>query len=390
MAELKAIERPGPLKQKLNRIVHHPPVTIVLNTLFWTLILTCILPLASVVVLCKGIYDLYQLYAAPSNQLKPKDDADTAEYAILITGCDSGIGKEAAVHLLSEGFVVFCGCLTQEAMKEYRLDSNAKPLLMDVTKQSQVDDAAMAVTQWLAGSDGNGKTRYFHALINNAGIGRGGLIDWIGIETFEMNMNVNCYGMIRTCKAFTPLLKKQVAEKGYKRSQILNVVSMAGMVPSPCAFAPAYEVSKHAAHAFCDALRYEMQWFNVQVVTVNPTFHTTPLITNNTIDHLRSVIWDPLTKEKQEQYGRSFFDKWNLRAHTISTKGQWDVAVLAEDIARTVAMEHPPAQLLVGTDAKFGCILFIAIPQWIRHALAQRAIPIGVPAFTSKVQKAHG
>jgi NAD(P)-dependent dehydrogenase (short-subunit alcohol dehydrogenase family) len=48
---------------------------------------------------------------------------------------------------------------------------------MDVTLDDQVQAAASRVNQWL-GKGGN----YLHAVVNNAGIGHGGLVDWLDMD----------------------------------------------------------------------------------------------------------------------------------------------------------------------------------------------------------------
>jgi len=65
--------------------------------------------------------------------------------AILVTGCDSGIGHELAKHLDSIGFYVFAACLDTSSEGAQRLRIEASPCLrlvnMDVTNEDHVRHA---------------------------------------------------------------------------------------------------------------------------------------------------------------------------------------------------------------------------------------------------------
>lgn len=98
-----------------------------------------------------------------------------------------------------------------------------------------------------------------------------------------------------------PLLKDQALYKGsYKGSRILNIVSVAGLACSPVGFG-SYCPSKHAAQAFSQCLRSELAAFGIQVTTINPTFHRTPIVTNARDTHQH--YWNMLPEKSREEYG---------------------------------------------------------------------------------------
>ena len=82
-------------------------------------------------------------YLLRSLVCKAKNDVGTK--AILITGCDTGIGHELAKHLDSLGFHVFAGCLDTGSEGAQRLRVECSPFLrlvnMDVTKDDHVRHA---------------------------------------------------------------------------------------------------------------------------------------------------------------------------------------------------------------------------------------------------------
>ena len=114
---------------------------------------------------------------------------------------------------------------------------------------------------------------------------------------------VNCFGTIRTVKSFLPIFKEQAFQSSHPDARIVNVVSMAGLISTTGACA--YSSSKHAAEAFTSCLRLEMQAFNVPVISVNPSWHQTPL--SDSTGQLLDSIWNRLTPETREEYGEGTF-----------------------------------------------------------------------------------
>ena len=74
---------------------------------------------------------------------------------------------------------------------------------------------------------------------------------------------------------------------------------MAGLISTTGACA--YSSSKHATDAFTACLRLEMKAFKIPVVSVNPSWHQTPL--SESIGELLNDVWNGLSQETQEEYG---------------------------------------------------------------------------------------
>lgn len=84
--------------------------------------------------------------------------------------------------------------------------------------------------------------------MNNAGIaGVPGPDDWLTVADYQKCLDVNTFGMIRVCHAFKPLVKKM-------RGRIVNMTSIIARIAAQ--LAGPYAVSKYAAEAYCDVLRY--------------------------------------------------------------------------------------------------------------------------------------
>ena len=62
------------------------------------------------------------------------------------------------------------------------------PLRVDVTKDVDTMNAATFVSKWIKDPAAT-SPRYLHAVVNNAGIGGPGLIDWSSISTYQKVMD---------------------------------------------------------------------------------------------------------------------------------------------------------------------------------------------------------
>ena len=83
---------------------------------------------------------------------------------------------------------------------------------------------------------------------NNAGIGGNNApVEWLQIKDYQQVLNINTLGLIDVTTTFLPLVKRE-------HGRIVNMTSMAGLI-APEGLAP-YSVSKYAAEAFSDSLRY--------------------------------------------------------------------------------------------------------------------------------------
>lgn len=219
----------------LNNLVHIEPICIVVDLIFWLVVFLVGFPVAAVVALVRGLCLFLGYFIGPSD-LDPKISKSTEEYAIVITGCDTGFGRELVEPLTARGYTVFAGCLRKDSFGNFGNDPLVTPILLDVTNDKSVNDAFKVVSSWLAG--GGNKKRFMHALVNNAGVGIPTLIDWAPLSDFKTCIEVNYLGMVRTVKAFMPIFQNQAAERTYSDARIVNMVSMAGKYPymSCCMF----------------------------------------------------------------------------------------------------------------------------------------------------------
>ena len=176
----------------INAALHREPISSLAHAYYWCMFLIFWTPVAIVVLQVRAIVSAIMWLAVGNRKgaCDPENPTQKYEMAVVITGCDGGFGKELALWAVDAGYVVFAGCLQKQTSWQGLLPDGLIPLQMDVTKDDQVADAVKTVEAWLNSendktNDEPKKKRVLHALVNNAGVGTGGLVDWADLREFQ-------------------------------------------------------------------------------------------------------------------------------------------------------------------------------------------------------------
>lgn len=300
-----------------------------------------------------------------------------------------------------ERFVIFAGCLTQDSVDSFTAmagDDRRRviPVLMDVTNDDQVQKVARIVQSWVddkgrqngvndVDDEGRSKRRVLHAVVNNAGIGTFGLADWLSLDDYRKVMEVNFFGFLRITKAFLPQLKQQAASSPSAPPlvpRIINVGSLAGML-GPISGGSPYVTSKYAAEGLTAVLREELKLYNVAMVSVNPSFHETPLV-ELALDDFSSQ-WTGMSKELREDYGKDYFEVFSNNFIAATRRTRWEANVVVRELVDCVRRPVPRPQVIVGSDAKFSGMVLRMLPVWLTDYLTSLSLSDDRPASMQRV-----
>ena len=184
---------------------------------------------------------------------------------IFITGGASGLGRALALRYAQEGARVCIGDINPglgaEVAAEVRAEGGEALFVdCDVRRVTDLERARdLLVREW-GGVD---------IVVNNAGVASAGRIEDTTLSDWEWILDINVLGVVRGCKVFTPLMKKQ------GRGSLVNVASMAGLMLAP--LMASYNVSKASVIALSETLRQELQEDGISVHAVCPAFFQTNL-----------------------------------------------------------------------------------------------------------------
>lgn len=265
--------------------------------------------------------------------------------AVLITGASTGIGRACALQLDGLGHLVFAGRRKDsdaEALRKLGSD-RLIPVTLDVTKPEQIAAAVEEMDETLG-------DRALLGVVNNAGIGCGGPLEFVDLDDLRWQFEVNVFGQIAVSQAVLPSLRR--GEGG----RVVNISSIAGKVVTP--FMGPYCASKHALEALTDAMRAELKPWNIWVCSVEPGVIETP-IWGKATDTLNEVA-AKLPAEGRERYGKQ------IRAMAAVIKEGPSKGIPASRVSNAVVhaltARRPKTRYLVGSDARMGAFFRWLLP----------------------------
>ncbi len=165
----------------------------------------------------------------------------------VVTGGTSGIGRATALALKG------AGCTVYELSRRAEGVEGLHHISADVTDESAVRAAVAEIMS---------RESRIDLLVNNAGFGISGAIEFTSTEDAKSLFDVNFFGMVNMNRAVVPLMR----EAGHGR--IVNLSSVAAPVPIP--FQAYYSATKAAVNAYTMALANELRPFGVTVCAVMP------------------------------------------------------------------------------------------------------------------------
>ncbi len=192
--------------------------------------------------------------------------------SILITGCSSGIGYDAAHTLHKRGWRVFATCrqeadcarLRAEGLESFQLDYSDEPSI------------ATAVKETLSRTGGK-----LDALFNNGAYAIPGATEDLPRDALRAIFEVNLFGQFDLIAQLLPAMRPA--------GRVVNCSSVLGI--SALRMRGAYCATKFAMEAMTDALRYENYQTGLKFISIQPGPIPTK-IRSNSIPHFeRWIDW---------------------------------------------------------------------------------------------------
>ncbi|MDE8348067.1 MAG: SDR family NAD(P)-dependent oxidoreductase [Acidocella sp.] len=184
-----------------------------------------------------------------------------------VTGASSGIGRELAVQLAKEGWIV---AVSARRAAELQSLADAHPGQMIVAPLDVTDQAGVqAGVQKIEAESGRAIVR---AVLNAGTYTRDTAPDF-DVATFKTQVDVNLLGTANCLAAVMP------AMLAAKRGQIGIVSSLAGLAGLPGAVT--YSTTKAGLLAMAQSLKFDLDRANVALSVILPGFVKTPLTDKN-------------------------------------------------------------------------------------------------------------
>jgi NAD(P)-dependent dehydrogenase (short-subunit alcohol dehydrogenase family) len=276
--------------------------------------------------------------------------------AVVITGTSTGIGEASAYHLLERGFQIFAGVRKPEDADRIARRSGGRitPIILDVTKADEIEQAVKTVDAAVGEAGVAG-------LVNNAGIALGGPIEYLAVEEWRRQFEVNVIGQMETTRQMLPLIRKA-------QGRVVLVGSIGGRWSTP--FIAPYNASKFALEAIADSLRIELHTAGIRVSLIEPGAIKTAIWEKGrrTADDLEQS----LPPEGRERYG-SIIGRARRIVDFQERRGIQPLKV-ARAIEHALTSSRPRPRYLVGLDARVQAVFARTLPDRVRDALVRRVL----------------
>lgn len=430
-------------------IVHTEPLASLVDGVYWSVLLIVVCPLLAIVVTLPTMITKILLYILVPKRIphrKPinkEEENEENELCVVITGCDSGFGKQLVLELATNEknsnygiTVVFAGCLLEESLEQFHtintFHNNKQqngtmivPIKMDVTNTEEVNHAYEVVRSWIehqqeytqeqeeekgdatkmqeentttkSKKNKKKRKRFLHALVNNAGIGTKGLIDWHTMDDVVKMTEVNYLSTVRVTKAFLSIFMNQASpnhqhtncdddnnddDGGYRDARIVNMISAASTF-SGTMLSVLYESTKHATDCFTTNLAQEMEYFNVKVISLHPGVFETPLYKkmeyqNTMLRQTWTKFYHHTTEQQKnnvlsssmEDYGTDFYNHLSKRPPPMA----WEASIVVNEMVNCILDRNPSTKIVSGIDAKYVLSLIGKLPIWISNPILSRTM----------------
>ncbi len=205
---------------------------------------------------------------------------------ILITGCSSGIGYDAAHGLAKRGWRVFATCRSNADCERLR-GEGLESFVLDYADPASVTAGVAETLERTGGT--------LDALYNNGAFAVPGAVEDLPRDALADIFNTNVFGYHDLTAQIIPVMRAQ----GHGR--IINCSSVLGLVPMK--WRGAYVATKFALEGLTDTLRIEMADTNIDIITVEPGPITSDIRANSIPHFERWIDWKNSPRAAQYESG---------------------------------------------------------------------------------------
>ncbi|KAI3638997.1 hypothetical protein MIR68_003495 [Amoeboaphelidium protococcarum] len=236
--------------------------------------------------------------------------------AVLITGCSSGIGADAALYLASSGYLVFA-CVrrpedgerlvqlfrsiaekSQVSVRNGIFQGKIVPLMCDVVKQDTIDKAVKRVEEVCAQQNAS-----LISIVNNAGVSFACPLEMEDLKHVQNVFDINLFGVMRITQAFLPLIRKYTVQSDQNAGdrskggsgRVVFISSQSGT--ASIVAMGIYSATKFSMEAIADSLRQEVLNQGIAVSIIKPGAVFTPIFDKANVQN--NNAYQKIPKEKK-------------------------------------------------------------------------------------------
>ncbi len=235
----------------------------------------------------------------------------------FVTGAASGFGLALCKALARDGWALGLADINDQGLADAASQIEAlggRPLsfILDVSDAEAFQRAAASFIEQAGGVD---------VVINNAGIGVGGLLEETSLDDWNATISINLMGVVHGCLAFVPPLKR--AGSGH----VINVASIAAVAAGP--YMAAYNTAKAGVLGLSETLYSECKDAGVRVSVVMPSFFKTNIATTSRGNEAARLMTEVLIR-------RATYSADEVAAYTLAEAARGTLHIIYPRIAKRI------------------------------------------------------
>lgn len=230
--------------------------------------------------------------------------------SILITGCSSGIGEDAAHELRKKGWRVFASCRKQDDCQRM-IDQGFDAPRIDYCDPDSIRDGLAEVLQATGGT--------LDALFNNGAHSLNAAVEDLPPDGLRAIFEANVFGWHDLTRQVIPVMRAQGHGRIVQNSSTLGLIYMK--------WRGAYTATKHAIEALSDVMRLELAEYGIDVILIEPGPITTKFREKGIPPFEKYIDWKASAKRDRYEsflmprmYNDSGLDRFELPASAVTAK----------------------------------------------------------------------
>lgn len=247
---------------------------------------------------------------------------------ILITGCSSGIGHDAAHGLRARGWRVFAACRKAVDCDRMRAEGFESPRI-DYEDEASI---ASGLAEVLEATDGR-----LDALFNNGAYACPALLEDLPRGALREIFESNVFGWHDLTRQVIPAMRLQGHGRIVQCSSVLGLVAIG--------WRGAYVSTKFAIEGLSDTLRIEMRGSGIHVSLIEPGPVTTKIRENARAPFERWIDWENAVRHAE------YRDKLRPRLYGDYNKDRFELppAAVTRKLIHALEAPRPRARYYVTT-----------------------------------------
>jgi NAD(P)-dependent dehydrogenase (short-subunit alcohol dehydrogenase family) len=270
---------------------------------------------------------------------------------ILITGCSSGIGHDAAQGMRAVGWRVFASCRKTDDCARMRAEGFESPRI----DYEDAESIATGLAEVLEATGGR-----LDALFHNGAYAIPGAVEDLPTGALRQIFEANLFGWHELTRHVIPVMRAQGHGRIVMNSSVLGFVGLK--------WRGAYVATKHALEGISDVLRLEMADTGIRVILIEPG-PVTSLIRKNSIPHFeRWIDWE--ASPRAEQYRESLLKR--LYQSKGPDRFELPASAVTKVLLRALTARNPRARYRVTLPTKAMAVAVRILPGRLLDALLAR------------------